>query len=213
MGKKRRILVAALGLAAVGGLTWEVFLRPEPEPVYQGKSLTAWLRQAQEPGPKSQEERQVLRDAVARIGTNAVPSLLRMLRARDSALTRKLVGLARRQHVITIPFEPAYKINDRTAFAFEVLGAQAKDAVPGLIKIYEHNYSGSSRYNTIYALGAIGPDAEAAVPLLLAEATETNTPDQQSLSRRAVAIYALGRIHAESQLAVPALAKALSSPD
>ena len=43
MGKRRRILLAFLLVALIGGLGWLV-LRPR-EPAYQGKRLSVWLEQ------------------------------------------------------------------------------------------------------------------------------------------------------------------------
>jgi len=42
VGKKKRILFAVLVLAVLGFLAWEVFRGREP--VYQGKTLSEWLR-------------------------------------------------------------------------------------------------------------------------------------------------------------------------
>ena len=45
------------------------------------------------------------------IGTNAIPTLLRMLRARDSSFKLKLISLAQKQHFIKFDFVPAGQRN------------------------------------------------------------------------------------------------------
>ena len=212
--RRRGIILAAVLAVVLGGLLWLLFFRGEPEPVYQGKRLTKWLEVYT--GPITTDHEKQLKeadDAVRHIGTNAIPTLLRMLRARDSALTLKLVALAQKQHLVKIHYVQRLLSNVQAQMAFLALGAEAKDAVPALVTIYEDNISPDSRICTIVALRNIGPDAKAAVPLLLRVATDTNTPDQNARTVRRSAIYALGHIHSEPQSVLPALIKALNDPD
>src|SRR5215469_11736120 len=77
-------------LALLGGLAWEVLrTKDPPEPVYQGKRLGEWLAGYNGPSPETDE-------VVRRLGTNAIPTLLRMLRAKDSQLAAGLVKLVRK---------------------------------------------------------------------------------------------------------------------
>ncbi len=208
-------MAAALVLVAVlGGLVWLVFFAGEPEPVYQGKRLSAWLEDLSPTSIVSHPaEFQIATNAVRHIGTNAIPTLLRMLQARDSALTLKLVALAEQQRVVKIHYVRASERNLQAVSGFGTLGAKAKDAVPPLMKIYQQNNSPVTRRFAAAALCAIGPDARAAVRLFLREAIDTNTGDQNARDVRYACIYALGRVHAEPELVVPALATALSDPD
>jgi hypothetical protein len=212
MGKKRRMLVAALVLAALGGLAWVLFFRAEPEPVYQGKSLSAWLSLNID-DPTSAE---VVSNAVCRIGTNGIPSLLRMLRARDSILKRKLVDLAQIWHLMG--YVAMDKGVAKAEWAFGILGEEARDAVPALIEMLEQSSSPESRFCAIQALGRIGPAAKAAVPLLVNVVLATNAPGQKATlfgtvwPVRREAIAALGFIHARPDLVVPVLISALGDP-
>ncbi len=210
MGKRRRILVAGLVLAALGGVAWALFFTAEPEPVYQGKRLSAWLELYHtQYGMPDQDKVRHADDAVRHIGTNAIPTLLRMLRLRDSASTLKLMALVQKQHFVKIHFVPASQRNEWAARGFYVLGNTAREALPALLAIYEENLAPYSRMCALQAVGGIGPGAKAAVPFLLKVASDTNTPD---LLVRRDAISALGQIHAEPELVVPALAKALNDP-
>ena len=112
----RRTLVA--GVLVLGlGLVLLVGTRHRDEPVFEGKTLSFWLRQyrstsisgntgAADPALNEQAAK-----AVRAIGTNAIPALLRMIRARDSSLTLKLLGLAYKQHQVRIPYRSAYEQN------------------------------------------------------------------------------------------------------
>ncbi len=205
------MLVVALVLAALGLLAWVLFPRAEPEPVYQGKRLSEWLalytpatnRYAYPPSQAADE-------AVRSIGTNGIPTLLRMLRVRDSALTLKLLALAEKQHFVKIHYVQAVDRNIQARWGFNVLGAEARDAVPALMKICQENRSPPSRWYSVDALGALGQDAKVALPLLVTLASDTNAPDPMTQNVRLHAIAALGHIHAEPQLVVPVLTKALS---
>jgi hypothetical protein len=153
-------------------------------------------------------------EAVRQAGTNAIPTLLRMLRARDSAWKVRLMNLVERQHIVKIPYTPAEERNWAGLHGFEVLGASAESAVPDLIEIGNANIFRSSRLTPsfggwdpsrcaldcpIYALAFIGPSAKEAVPSLLDWATNAG------YNVRALAMKALGEIHAEPDRVVPVL--------
>ena len=130
------------------------------EPVYQGKPLSSWLKRLRtilagdngtsaSPPLASDAQRQRVDEVVRQVGTNALPTLLRMLRAKDSALKVKLMDLARRQHIITIQHTPAGDLNHQAAFAFKALGATARSAVPEVMEIAERKVSPASQYSAI----------------------------------------------------------------
>src|SRR5437879_1633304 len=89
------LLVTVAGWAAiVGWVEWHA-MRPHG-PLYKGKHLSYWLRgytppKADRPGEPTELE---AKKAVHQIGTNAIPTLLQFLRAKDSTLTRWCFELA-----------------------------------------------------------------------------------------------------------------------
>ncbi len=89
-------IVFAVLLVAVGGvIAWQVMRPHEPEPVYQGKQLSVWLRDS-----IGTEE---LTNAVRQIGTNGIPTLPKMLRKKDSPSLSKLIDLWDR-HIIRLRY-------------------------------------------------------------------------------------------------------------
>jgi hypothetical protein len=120
MRKRVRLLLAVVLVAVIGMIAWQVLRQSEP--VYQGKPLSAWLgvcsklsldwqNSLMHPsdslfnpsfGPVLSEKA-----AVRQAGTNALPTLLRMLLVKDSALKDRLVDLAERQHFIKIEWVKA----------------------------------------------------------------------------------------------------------
>ncbi len=210
MRKQVYIALAVLLVILAGVIAWQV-LR-EREPVYQGKSLSAWVK-GYTPDPKDyrplvEQPQWKQTDAALRaLGTNAIPSLLRMLRATDAPWKVKLVRLASKQRFIKTSRASAGELNMWASMAFESLQGSASNSVPELIQIYEEHRSECSQNAVVNALRSIGPAAARAVPCLLGAAASSD------LAIRNNALAALGEIHAQSELAVPVLIKALRDPD
>jgi HEAT repeat protein len=213
MKRRNRILLAALVVVVIGGLAWVAWPEP-PEPVYQGKELSIWLRPYQAeaiqqmiPGSVQYQKCRESDNAIRAIGTNAIPFLLLRMRIKDSALPRRFVQLVARQKLIKIHYTPANYLQLEAVEAFRILGASASNAVPELIKIYHENISPGTHVATIEALGSIGPGASQAVPFLLMEMRNTND------YFAGLAMESLGQIHAEPKAVVPALINVLEHGD
>jgi hypothetical protein len=244
MRKRVQIALAVLIVVLAGVSAW-LGLR-EREPVYQGRSLSNWLEgYTPSPGVFALGGRTVqvigsgggplgnhfdstkVDAAVRQIGTNAHPTLCRMLRAKDSALRLKLLGFAQKHTLTAIRMKPtpdgtlkirgvhgvieanptlSETLNFRAVAGFRALGSDASNAVPELIEMYKHS-PGSGPWGPGAALAAIGPAAGEAIPSLVLNVGNTNA------GAREIAIRALSEIHSQSQLVVPALIAALRDPD
>jgi hypothetical protein len=202
MRKWFRILLVMLLLAVAGGIAWLAFRSPA-EPVYNGKALSVWLQNFNSDVVDGREAE----DAVRHIGTNAIPTLLSMLRAKDSGLKIRFIRLLARQNWIKIKVTLAADRNYAACSAFEVLGADAKSAVPELIQIYGQDISTESKCLTADALGYIGPLATNAIPALLRGLKTTNDPVRWNT------VWALRKIHSQPELVVPELIKLLHDPN
>jgi len=183
-------------VVGLGWLAWQM-LRPR-EPMYQGKPLSYWMGGYDYPaygGVTPSEADQ----AVRQLGTNAIPTLLRFIGAKDSALKLKVIELVQKPNFVHSHYALDSDRHRQAVQAFEILGDDAKGAVPALIKIYNLNISDDSQYAVAAALGWIGPSARLAIPSLLQGMNGTN------FHVRLFSIRALGQIHAESAVIVPAL--------
>jgi HEAT repeat protein len=175
------VVCGALLVAALGWAAWQALRQTrDTEPLYRGKPLSSWLFE--------QEGDEAVRQA----GTNAIPTLLRLLRARDSALKIKVMDLVRRQHLINVRYTPADIRNAMGATGFWSLGPSAQTAVPALIEIADQGISSRSRYEAIYSLAGIRRPAKEAVPSLLRWATNADQTVQYG------ARFALFRIDPEA---------------
>jgi len=87
---------------------------------------------------------------------------------------------------------------------FQILGAEAWEATPKLIEIYQENLSETSQVAAFLAIMATEPTGRSVLPLLVQAA---RNPNQKV---RFVAVDTLLKLHCEPRLAVPPLAAALS---
>jgi hypothetical protein len=195
-----RILLAAALLAAVVGV---VRLLPgPPEPVYEGRKLSAWLARGATLRARERDEAYAV---VRELGTNAIPTLLSMARAYDSPLELKWLGLVQRLPVLKLHHTPANSLRFQAELGFDALRSAASGAVPDLMKIYRQAPSPAVQDAAIVALGDIGPPASDAVPLMI----EATTSSDSLLSGNAV--WALGQVHSRPELSLPALVSLLES--
>src|SRR6185369_11557103 len=101
MSKKRRLAFAATAVAALGTVVVLVLSAGGREPIYEGKPLDVWFLGYRSPDP---EDRKRAVEVTHQSGTNAIPTLLRMLRAHDSPLKRKVMGFVQRHSAYRISY-------------------------------------------------------------------------------------------------------------
>jgi hypothetical protein len=195
--KRVRIAIVIVFVALIGAIGWQVVKPNEPEPIYKGRTLTSWLKDwdagpvtALTVGPSTLYSRDnpETAEAVRQMGTNAFPTLLRLLRAKDSALKFKAINLLGRVDERLVRRMDATYWNCAAIFGFKALGTNAQAAVPELVRIANQNISVVSRSGAVQSLGYIGPPAKQAVPEVMRWATNKDI----------VAIWALIRIDPEA---------------
>ncbi len=209
MSKRLNIVLIVL---AIGGFAW--LMRPSriPHgPRFEDQALTTWLDHHvassaavppyNSPGWLKADE------ALRSIGTNGIPTLLKMMEAKDPpAPVMKLLQWARR-HSWRINYHSAISRNEEAEYAFQVLKTNAVAAVPELIRIYNKAVSPTSQNCAASALGHIGRGAKAALPSLVRNFSDTNH------DVRFHAVSAVMRIGGDYNFVGPALTAALKDPD
>ena len=146
------------------------------ELVIDGTPLTGWLTNYLVGKPELADR------ALAKVGTNAIPTLLWMLQQTNQTQ------------------------NQAAYFAFLKLGASAQDAVPALIQIYQSRVTPFSQQTTARSIGRTGPAGNIAIPVLVRGLSSSN------VLVRCDTLLALGDLNSQPDLVVPALIKALSDP-
>lgn len=209
MGKRGRILIAAVAMIVVGVVGWSIFrewLAPS-EPMYKGKPLSYWLQgHPQLPGYGTSPSQADVDAAIHEAGTNAIPTLLRLLQTQHSPLKIQLERWAYRIPYIRNHYPPSLPEEIMATYGFRALGQDAVPAVPDLVKILNGNPSSNLFANTTVILGNIGPAASGAIPTLLRIVTGTNQ------YQRWYALNTLGRIRSDPDAVVPILIAALRDP-
>ena len=211
MRKRVQIALAVL-LVGLSGVIASHALR-EREPVYQGKLLRAWLREYYSPqqllvlegSGGYMQQREEARRAIRNIGTNAIPTMLKMLAEKELAPDTTILDF----YVMNLQRLPVWIRHcgyrwhwSRAVFqqeeaiaGFEILGADAEQAVPALIKLYEQNVSPESQSATLRTLIAIGPSAQRMAIASFARAAMSSDAVKREMA--ADAIKALGWIDAK----------------
>jgi hypothetical protein len=207
---QRRILLIALPVTLLTVFAWFA-LRPH-EPIYQGKTLSAWLEQywhnsgnvmlpyAPDLRPRDLDVR--VRDsaqaALLHIGTNGIPHYLDLMsRPPDSAFKTFLRFALAKLPGVTPPLS-AGDCRVRGYMGLQALGSNAAPAVPRLIELLTAPED-PIRLCAAGALGYVGPAASNAVPSLINRLQDTNWVVGF------YSIYALRNIHSRPELTVPAL--------
>ena len=105
----------------------------------------------QKPGPKNE----LAKGAVQAMGTEAVPTITRMLRLRESWLDIKFRELAAKQSFVKFKVIPLTEGHRHAVLACYQLGPKALDAIPSLIALLN---SGFTRGYVGAAMSRIGPE-------------------------------------------------------
>jgi len=196
MRKRVQIALAVLPVALVSLIVWQLWrLR---EPVYQGRSLRAWVMDFDNTYASDwtgEDSKKHLRaaEALRQIGTNALPALVGIISEQDSSIKELFVKLAAKQSLVDFEFTSVGELQERLRAAFKALGPIARPAIPELERLL-NNYDTS--YYAAPALGGIGPDA--VLPLTRALTNEEGWV-------RIHAVNELRLLQSEAAAAVPAL--------
>jgi hypothetical protein len=206
MRKRVYIALAVLLVALAGVITWQV-LR-EREPVYQGKRLSAWLKQygtnhwAAGSGGELDKQAET---AIRQIGTNAIPLYLSIITTRESPLKLKLLALVPKRWLVRFHLRGVYELRFLGSYGLIALGAEAKPAVPVLIALL-NDKDPEVRYTAVFTLRSLGPVARDALPALIKCLQD---PD---FTVRSDAIFGLGELHQDPDRVIPILVEFLDKP-
>ncbi len=169
------------------------------EPRYKDKPMSFWITGVGCTPNETQE-------AMDHLGTNCIPTLLRMVKAEDSPAKERFDRFVHSFH-IPIKVENAEVDHILAIHGFGLLGSQAQGAVGPLIELYDENSSPERQFTVLRSLGAIGPAAQEGIPTLLREMNSTND------SLRANSTISILRMGKKSDVVVPVLINALTNQD
>src|ERR1051325_10748827 len=169
---KRLTIIRILAIAIPILIGWLAIELSHPQPSHNGRNVTQWLEfnpQAKQRNPfRSHKEGPppAARHAIKAIGTNAIPTLLRMIQSKDSVVKCRLNALLDWQSIVHFRFPAASEQRAMGLAGFEILGDDAQAAAPALA-LLSRNSDASVRYAALESLRRIRPDNELIVPVLL----------------------------------------------
>jgi hypothetical protein len=156
-------LLRIVGIAAAAMVAaWLVICFTTPkQPSYQGRKLSEWIDGSQggsefshANGTMTYADTQAFHHAVRKIGTNAIPTLLRWEHVKNFSINDKLNQLLERQSLIHFRFEPSYHRHLLARFGFEILGRDALAAVPSLARLTQspNEFQRGSAVDCLYGI-------------------------------------------------------------
>jgi hypothetical protein len=158
---KRRAYIVGAILLVVSASVWGFLRAQSRKTEYAGRGLTSWLEIARNPGMQTEAI-----SAIQPIGTNALPTLLQWVEAKDPPWKNKLITyLAAHPQ---IPY-PIYSAQDKFIFAadaFQYLGSNAAPALPDLMDFFKKG-DDFAKFRVASVLAAMGPIARPAKPILI----------------------------------------------
>ncbi len=206
MKPRRRRIIPGIVVAALTLLSLPVWLRPAPEPLYRGLTLAEWVQLNE---TYIQDLAFYQPAMVALGGSKAIPFYMRELTVRDNPLAERSWAWLEARGSIQRPRRTAEKRRASAASFFQILGPGGAPATGEIQRLLRHpHFEPDARRLLVGVLGAIGPEAAAAVPDLVHELDTSLSP-----LVRANSAWALGHIAAEPAVAVPSLCRALVGND
>jgi hypothetical protein len=205
MPNRRTVLLLVLLACALLVVPGVVILVRTSEPSYGGRSLSQWL-EIYYFVAKTPAEQQIAVEAVRKIGTNAVPHLLKWMRYEQGAhpvtetLAEKVPESSYLLHFLYGPERRALT----APIGFEILGPEASAAVSDLAQLMNDPRTGGAPELAIQALVHLGKDALA--PLIT---TLTN----RQARRRADIAHQLHYLGTNARPAIPVLITLLDDKD
>lgn len=204
---KKRLAVIGIAIAC-GAIGLFLVLQRHPEnQVYRGKTLKTWALLLSATDPQSRNEAV---GVFKTFGSNAVPGLVRLLRAQDSFARRGIWALAPQAPKLLQNFlaravrrPNAAELHVAAARALRILGPQAESALDPLRQVF-FGPDLRGRWETALTLGTIGP---AGVQEL------TNALASRELNLRYAAINGLSETHSEQAIAATGLIGVLTDAE
>lgn len=133
--KRLRVIIILPGFIFLACLAF-AFTGPK-EPSYQGKTLTEWL--LVHGRNKDKNDYTTSRNSIQTIGTNGLPTLLRLMRATDTPVIGKAIVQVNRLKIGHLYIRTAEDKHVLAAVGFIILGGESAPAIPELLKLTRHS--------------------------------------------------------------------------
>jgi hypothetical protein len=188
-----RLIVIVVAVFFLGCLAMHL----TKEPSYQGRPLTEWLQTGEKGerlGPTSPHYYQLVTKTeipIQTIGTNGIPTLLRLIQAHDSKARRAFLTWLDRQRWITLRPLPDWEKQNMGVRGFGLLGSNALPAVPALVQL-THDGNGDVAFTAGYVLflvlDSFRRDKDISLPVLR-QLLDDSDPEMQLNAANTMAVW------------------------
>ncbi|HVY69562.1 MAG TPA: HEAT repeat domain-containing protein [Verrucomicrobiae bacterium] len=193
-----RLIATLFVLALLGALAWRSTI--ERESSFEGKPFSEWLRESIDPGLYDASLANKSEGAIRKIGTNGLPTLLRLVSKTDSPLKARIIRSLPRAWADQHRIREAGYHHILALKGFATLGTNAAPAVPDLVALLAHP-EWRVRGNVLSVLGSIGTPARAAIPAIKLMLADSNK------NVAILAVQTLGGLKADPSFVLPLLLK------
>jgi HEAT repeat protein len=146
---RRWLIIAITFLSAA---VFVLILSPtQSEPTFENKCLSEWLDRYAAP-----EERTNVARALASMGSNAIPCLLRKASVKDSSLAQRTKAILARARFFGFRYYPAHWEHERAVRGFSLLGPLAQSAIPELERMLDRDQNASVAAPCLAGVGPLG---------------------------------------------------------
>jgi hypothetical protein len=195
--RRRRIALMIASVVLVLAFIVYSFWPTGPNgPYYQGRALTSWLQDYANPIHNLRNVRDLRKldsafsrrfkdaeHAVKEIGTNALPTLLQLIQARDSGLKKFSLGVVGNQSSLRDYMTSAKEKRDMAFVGFMLLQKDALPAVPQL-RVLTKNNDPDVRMRAFDCLEVIeSPDSKSLVPVLVSFAHDPDPTNREKAAQ------------------------------
>jgi hypothetical protein len=156
---RRRIIVIVSAVLLLGGLA--VYHWPTREPVHDGKTLTEWLEIYM-----TGTNNPACEFAIRTIGTNGIPTLLKLSSARDLPGVESYYAFIQKRGKWAHVQRPSERKHQLALCGFNVLGSTATPASPALMRLVTAGNTENMKLVALMSLLAIKPDKATIIPFL-----------------------------------------------
>jgi hypothetical protein len=202
---RRRGILILVVLAVLVAAAAILCFSPEREPAYGGRSLSQWLQVSGQSSPEGIR----VDEAIRRIGTNALPCLLRWIRTRRPPCSTLVESGRLPQWLVTLLLRCPLGRSlwhdrfDDASVCIMILGAEARPAIPALVQVIHRSKDPYRVSRVMLTLSFIGADS---VP-----AFADGLQDPREDVRVAAAAH-LGQFGVKARPVLPALRVTLNDP-
>jgi hypothetical protein len=153
--KKPSVIKLIFAVVSIVFLSIAMHIIVKNEPIYKEHRLSYWLGEFD--SLKSDEAGEAM-EALEHIGTNCIPTLLGMVRSKDSSVKSFVLHMMSKQSFLAVNMRSSDQLHHEAYIAFYVLRGRGKTAIPGLAASLR-DANPDVRNCALKSLIAIGPEA------------------------------------------------------